>query len=535
MVLYFLSFLQGLVFYTLLGKILIRKSDQNFFETILAGAIFASFLALLVNFFFALTPKINFLIFLLIFFLFIKQNNRINFKEIKLILFFAFVAFGITIYDTVNRPDAYLYHLPYTHILNENKIIFGLSNLHFRYAHISLIQYLSAFNYSLITNENAILAPLALVWTICVSYFIYDIYKLISKKESFSLGKVFSILILIYITFKINRYSEFGNDAISHLAFFVVVSKFLYYKQKSNFDLYLINLLCAFCIVNKIFLGFSIIIPLFIIFKERLNIFKFFKTLPFLIILFWLLKNIIVSGCVIFPIKITCSENFSWTNMQQIERESLSGEAWAKAWPQRSNKKISMKNFNENFNWFEAWNKVHSKKIMKILIPYSLIILCLFFYIRGNKLINSEKDKINLILLMSFLGSIIFFIKFPLYRYGYSYLIILLSGIFIFFLKKINLDRFYSSIKFILILSVIILSAKQFQRYFEYQKLREPIPLINFKKDKGISKKYKKIIIGEKFEYYWSDIMCMYYLAPCTSQNPSEISHKKVFGYDLLY
>ena len=231
-------------------------------------------------------------------------------KEIKLILFISFIAFGITIFDTVNRPDAYLYHLPFTHIINESKIILGLSNLHFRFAHISLMQYLSAFNYSLITNENAILAPLALVWSICVSYFVNDIYKYITKKEKFSLGKIFSILILIYITFKINRYSEFGNDAISHLAFFILVSKFLYYKKNNKHDLYLINLLCAFCFVNKIFLGFSIIIPLFIIFKEKHNILKFFKTLPSLIILFWLLKNVFVSGCLIFPIKITCSENF---------------------------------------------------------------------------------------------------------------------------------------------------------------------------------------------------------------------------------
>ena len=154
---YFLSFLQGLVFYTLLGKILIRKSDYNFFEITLVGAIFSSFLALFVNFFFALTQNINFLIFLLIFLLSFKKIFKIDLKEIKLILFISFIAFGITIFDTVNRPDAYLYHLPFTHIINESKIILGLSNLHFRFAHISLMQYLSAFNYSLITNENAIL------------------------------------------------------------------------------------------------------------------------------------------------------------------------------------------------------------------------------------------------------------------------------------------------------------------------------------------------------------------------------------------
>ena len=32
--------------------------------------------------------------------------------------------------SNVYRPDASLYHLPFINILNEEKIIFGLSNLH---------------------------------------------------------------------------------------------------------------------------------------------------------------------------------------------------------------------------------------------------------------------------------------------------------------------------------------------------------------------------------------------------------------------
>ena len=46
--------------------------------------------------------------------------------------------------SNVYRPDAGLYHLPFINILNHEKIIFGLSNLHFRYGHISIIQYTSA-------------------------------------------------------------------------------------------------------------------------------------------------------------------------------------------------------------------------------------------------------------------------------------------------------------------------------------------------------------------------------------------------------
>ena len=65
----------------------------------------------------------------------------------------------------------------------KKKIIIGLSNLHFRYAHVSLIQYLSAFNYTSIFNQNSIIAPLAILWSISIIYFSHDIYKLIKKKR----------------------------------------------------------------------------------------------------------------------------------------------------------------------------------------------------------------------------------------------------------------------------------------------------------------------------------------------------------------
>ena len=66
-----------------------------------------------------------------------------------------FQYFLLTIsYDGTYRPDAGLYHLPYISILNENKIIIGLSNIHFEFGHVSILQYLSAiYNNFLMRTE----------------------------------------------------------------------------------------------------------------------------------------------------------------------------------------------------------------------------------------------------------------------------------------------------------------------------------------------------------------------------------------------
>ena len=65
--------------------------------------------------------------------------------------------------SNVYRPDAGLYHLPYIGILNSEKIILGLSNLHFRYAHTSILQYFSAASNNIIFGDNGIVFAQALI------------------------------------------------------------------------------------------------------------------------------------------------------------------------------------------------------------------------------------------------------------------------------------------------------------------------------------------------------------------------------------
>ena len=161
-----------------------------------------------------------------------------------------------------------MYHLPYTQIINENSIIIGLANLHFRFGHTSIIQYLSAFNFNIITGKEGIIIPLASLVTFIYIYFFYDVFKYIRKKDEFSLGKLFSILIIIYISYKINRYSEFGNDAPAHIFLFYVISKFLYLKNYSTKQIWNFYNYSVFCFLNKIFL-FSYSYSIFFVIKNQ--------------------------------------------------------------------------------------------------------------------------------------------------------------------------------------------------------------------------------------------------------------------------
>ena len=83
------------------------------------------------------------------------MNYNLEFRKLlKLSLIVAFISTAIISYDNVYRPDAGLYHLPYIQILQENKILIGLTNLYVRFGHTSIIQYLSAiYNNSLTVKK----------------------------------------------------------------------------------------------------------------------------------------------------------------------------------------------------------------------------------------------------------------------------------------------------------------------------------------------------------------------------------------------
>ena len=77
----------------------------------------------------------------------------------------------------------------------------------------------------------------------------------------------------------------------------------------------------------------------------------------------WVLKNLIVSGCLIYPISNLCIQKFEWTNYDQVKIVSQENEAWSKAWPSFKNKdNFSHQEYSKNFNWVDTWLQTHLEK-----------------------------------------------------------------------------------------------------------------------------------------------------------------------------
>ena len=184
------SVLTNFIYYCCGSLFVSNKTNKKYdfhtqFYISFIGITIISLIALLLNFFAPLTSLINSIVYLVIIIVFIiKQKFILNKVNIKFLLISSFLTFLLIIYSTVNRPDAGLYHLPYISVINENKIIFGLSNIHSRFGHVSILQYLSAINKNHLFLENGISIPVASIVSFFYIYFFFDVWKVFKKKET---------------------------------------------------------------------------------------------------------------------------------------------------------------------------------------------------------------------------------------------------------------------------------------------------------------------------------------------------------------
>ena len=411
---------------------------RSFSLQLIFGLIVISFFAILLNFFTPLNQILNsFFLFLSIYIVFKFKNIFLSKKYFIFCFFSSLIIFLLITNSNVYRPDAGLYHLPYINILNEEKIILGISNLHFRFGHISILQYLSAISNNLLFKENGIVFSGALVASSIIINFLSHLNKGI-KIKNYDFHFLLILSFLIFIFYKINRYSEYGNDAPAHLLMFVLVSEIIKNFKNIKMD-YISNyfLLSFFIVMNKIILLISIFFPLVLLYNKKLKVVFLNKKNIFSIVflLLWTLKNILVSGCLLYPVKHTCFNNLIWTNETKAKNVSIQNEAWAKGWSdykKDENNKISQLNYSKNFFWIKTWSKNHLLKILEILIPYLLFLIILFLIIKSNNKLKNVQRYIKILILISLVGSLMWFLKVPVFRYGYSYFIIFISLIFAF-------------------------------------------------------------------------------------------------------
>ena len=545
------------------SKIILQNNNQlEISHYGILGIIFLSIISFILNLIAPLNEMIsNFIfIFIILNFFIIKFKNKLQITNfIKKIIPLILLNILLISYSNYYDPDGAWYHLPFSRLINDYKIILGSASLHPMFGSHSILQYFAASLHNSLTGPNGVLFVNSLIGAFFLMFF-YEKYKL---EKNFYL-KIFLFMALVLFFIEMNRVSEYGNDTGGHLFFILTIFfslKILLEKKLTPIAFKEICLLSLFTFFIKPLLIFILFIPAWLYIKN--NLYKNFSFVPLfsvLITFFWLLKNTLLTGCLIYPLNFTCIEKLSWYSSNSnflisAKNSSQFSELHSKGWKNfdqnirkfvnYENELEKKENFKNSFKWVNSYieggyyNNI-LKKVDYYIIFLSLVFLILFYLskksrLRREKLFKKgDLKKINILLYLNLIFFFIFIIKFPDGRYGLSYMFVVIYFIFIYIFCYLNFNlRFLKLVKilnFFLIILFTVFLLKNSMKILTQNEIASPLPDINYKNSKIFKKMSKKIENGKIFDIYYGDAknirfaeknLCKYFKSPCIPNGKS--------------
>ena len=464
-----LTFLMSIIGYGSLINNTIFKNEINldlYNLTFIKGLICVGLICVFINFFISISNLISFIIIFvgLILFLLSFVQNKSKKNKILFLIFVSLLSFFFAFYSGIN--DDFGYH--YQTIKN-----YKSQNL-FEIKHDRMISYNSHWLFlNSIYSISFFTSSIFILSSLLYSITIYDFIKLINSsiKNRYNYLVLLSFSSLIFCLGVLNKMKDFGTDVPGVIVCIYILIIIFYYifetkNQITNKSFLFILLLCQFALLIKLTnaLIFLFCIPiLFKVIKQKLS----YSTLLvlFLYPIPWLFQNYIISGCLIWPISLTC-----FSGVDAAIREIYLIESFAKG-------DITTNMNVDGFGWINVWLSNHSLKILETYIVFFVILLIPFFYILLKekniknilKVIRDKYINFNYLIffVIIFICNLIWFLYTPAYRFGifYNFLFIIFIVMPLWFFM---LDHKY---KFILRYSkfiVIFISI-----YFVYENLKK--------------------------------------------------------------
>jgi hypothetical protein len=410
------------------GKLITYKNNLDFFENIFFGFIFLALINTFIHFFVEIKFQYSFSFFLVgLIFFFRKNLFKQKLITKKNILFFLLLIVLVPIFISQKyHEDFGYYHLPYSLLLLEEKIIFGIANSNIAYVYNSiwLNIYPSFFlwdkSYDYLTFSTFIL------YVIFISYLINNIVK----NERWKLSKLFSILLIFYYVLKFSRISEFGVDLPSAVYSNLSILFFIKFFETDNpyhkKNLFFLNLnFAVFSILIKLSSFPVILLSIILLFKNfellKKELIKINFIFIYLLSLFFLFQQFIYTGCIIFPNELSCL-NVSWFNHDFLSLKTIL-ETINKSYSE-AKEIMSKEEFLKNFNWFSYWFKRNYSEIGTHILTMLLPMIIIYFFTKKKNGKNFSLNEIRLYLLIFVLVSLIFWLTFsPVYRFAIPFFI----------------------------------------------------------------------------------------------------------------
>jgi hypothetical protein len=503
--------------YGLLSQQILLDKTSRFNELGLIGFFGLLFLYFLSSIFHFFTNINSFIIYSVILVGFISFTmffiqKKIDTKQLIFLLLVLIIFLPISIIADPNE-DFFLYCFPYIKYLESSKIIFGITNLNdfLAYSTNSLYNIIIFLKLPIIENQSYAV-PILYFY---IFFIIYLTSQLIKRQNILYLF----ILSLSLITFA--KLRDLGTSIPPQLLL-LIVGCLIYEIINNNYEEKKITAI-LFLSLFAIILRFNsiIVLPIIIIFFI-FNIRKFFfyinknKIIIFFLLLVSLIfisKNLIQSGCLIYPTPQLCFSNLDWSSENKIvEGKYNKLQADAKGWAFYAKEKFDIKKkfvwknlIDENFVgyndyasaspifWFKYWIKdPQYKKIINLALITLLIFILAIINLKKEKVKINHYKKNLILLIFSFFSILIWFLLSPQLRYGGFFC-------FIYFFSLLFTNLFsvkYRKIKnantvLILLLSLLYLEVKNITR------INYDLEIANF--DNFPWPNYPKLIINEDY------------------------------------
>ena len=550
---FFLIIFTSIIGYGLLVGSFLKLNILNFNIGIfgLLGIFFCTLISYFTHLFFAHNFIHNSIISLsgVILFLYFLAKNLNDYKKnlINLTLITLILLPGLFI--SKNHDDFPFYHLPYILNLVEHKLQFGIGNLNIAFRTPSSLFYLQSLFYLPYIKYYLVhcigLIVLILINSILIHYIFYK------KNNSFNYFiKIFSSICFLFINIQFWRLAEFGTDRAGQLISVVVFIFFFEILNTNNknlifrnvklliiFLLYLISVKSYF--ISYISLFFIII---YILFKH--NLFKkiLLDTKLILLVIFFLfifsLINLSNSGCIVYPLQLTCYYNFLWSVPKESVIElGLWYEIWSKAGAGPNFRIENSEIYLKDLNWIKGWiDRYFFNKVTDVIGLISAISLFYFFLIRYKCKYKKNKIASSMVYFFVLILFLIWFFKHPDLRYGGFVLVS-----FLFFIPlSLHLSHYYmGNFKKNILTAVIFLVLFSYTSRNIFRIIKEVDRSDNFK---YVSFpyfhveviEYKEIILGKNdVKFYLSkDPWCWATPTPCSSDE--KITVMDLNGYNLF-
>jgi len=468
-----------------------------------------------------------------------KGGGLIKINLFFLLLFISFIIFK-------SHDDFSYYHFPYIYYLTQTEFVLGIGNFNHGFRTPSSIFYLNSLFYLPIIKYYFFQIGAILLMGFSCYHFIYLINKRLKQKKYdkfFFLSLLFFVFALIFFY----RIAEHGTDRSAQILIFLLIIKLL---AIINFDngieenIAKISIILGLVISLKSFyvLYLSFSIPVFYYFikdKKFINILLIFKNYFFYLFLFLFINILFVnfanSGCLIYPVSITCFDHFSWSiPLQEVSAMNDWYEQWSKAGANPNFRVEDAQEYIRYFNWVSNWfEEYFFTKVSDFLFGIFLLTLIFILLFRSKQkkplfIFKGEKFIYFIILILFFE----WFYNHPALRYGgYQLLCLLLflpvSNILS---SKKNLKNVLFKTNVLLLITLVIFVGRNINRLVNENTKYGFNPFINptyrITDNHFLVHNKSREIIDNKF-------FCNHGENQCVNKNGIDV--KEIYGYKIFY